>query len=112
MLTIRVYENKCVVSEFEVPAHRFDGDGLANFLRAIYVASEISDPQALVQYYVNRRKGDPVRNSALDLQYGWHPERREVGHYCGTQELPVEAMQTLSKEHYDALEKHKKKSQG
>jgi hypothetical protein len=89
MLTIRVRKKYIVVSEFEVPAYRFEGDGLASFLRAIYVASFTSDPQELIQYYINRRKGVPIRNSTLDLQNAWHPERREIGHCCGTPELLV-----------------------
>lgn len=110
MLTIRVRKKYAVVSEFEVPANRFERVGLASFLRAIYHSGVISDPQELIQYFVNRRKGDPIRNSDADLQNCWRDETREIGHCCGTTELMVEAMRTFPKEQYDAFKKLRKQN--
>ncbi len=104
MLTIRVRRKYRVISEFEIPAYRFEGDKLSNFVRAIYVANITKDAEEMIPFYVNSRKGEPVRNIDSDLRPAYHPERREVGSYCGTPDLLVEVMQTLSEVQYEAFD--------
>lgn len=92
---IQVGRKQEIIAEFTVPAHRLGQNDLEAFLRAMVVRYRTDEPQEMVGFYINKRRGNPTRRSDADVRYFLDPDQRRNGYFCGTLECYASATQEI-----------------
>ena len=92
-----------VFEEFEIPANRFDGKKLDHFLQAIFCRYRTKNAQEMIPYYVNRRGGEPKRETEQKVVEYFHYERRRCGRFCGNWEMYALAFYNIDQIQADGI---------
>lgn len=103
---ITVARKADVIAEFQVPSHKFGDREIGDFLRALVIRCRTEDPQDMVGYYVNRRKGHPQRLPFADVIRHYLPEKNRSGFFCGTWDCYAMALQEMAPGAVEAVEFH------
>ena len=102
---VRVCAKADTREEFEIPAHRFDGKRLDEFLRAIVINHQTTTAEEMTVYYVNGRAGLPKRNHSAEVSEYFNYESRRCGRWCGDWEFHAYATFDISAAWADEIQK-------
>jgi hypothetical protein len=92
---IKLSRKAKILAEFKVPGHKLSGNGLKAFLKAIVASERAGNPESMMLFYVNKRRGEPSRLPFAETCKHEDLKRNRVGFFCGDWECHASAFQKI-----------------
>jgi hypothetical protein len=108
---IRVGRKATIVADFCVPMNKLDGKRVHEFLRTLVIRYTTNSPEDMLPYYVNARRGKPVRRSDLDTKSYIDYEKCLSGICCGDWDCYASAAFQLTSDEAEALHNIRRQNQ-